>query len=292
MTVNSVLNTAYGNRNYASPRITARSLAQNYMAGLKKGDTSKAENDISQVLNGLNSLSAKNITSSVSTSKDMQKLYGQLYGNTSKPSSSSSSSSSGRTPATEALFKKLDSLVDSSVELGKADYSLPVLQEDGSNQAAIDQKKDALYNMVSDFSNDYNSALKTLKNGSGTIVRGVSTSFATVGKNNKNTLNQIGINVGYSGQLSVDREKFLSAVENDSEKVAAVLKGTGGIAEQTVAQSDKAVTVLDKLLPAVNAAYAGMSAQYTRTYNNAGTFNSLLNNSQTGLTGLLFRAKA
>lgn len=79
------------------------------------------------------------------------------------------------------------------------------------------------------FVKDFNSTLDTLdeKSGKNNTINRLQDSLSSVGKVNKHTLEEIGINVGDNGKLTIDEKKFNESLENNLAKVKDTLATVG-----------------------------------------------------------------
>ena len=113
------------------------------------------------------------------------------------------------------------------------------------------EKETSAISTVSNFVDNYNSAMSYLNERSG-LSNGISALASSFGdnKNFASSLNAIGISVNPSGQLSVNVEKLADALNEDSSNVDSVL-GQEGLAGQLDKKVDLANYRNESLFPTI-----------------------------------------
>ena len=116
-------------------------------------------------------------------------------------------------------------------------------QENSAEQA---EKQDDRLTSVQNFIRDYNNAVSYLNENK------FSQKISPLNQNDELTksLNEIGISVNSSGELSVDEKTLSAALQNNSEKVGATL-GSDGLAGQLEKEVDRVNQQSENLFPSI-----------------------------------------
>lgn len=134
--------------------------------------------------------------------------------------------------------------------------------------------KDAIYQAVDNFINDYNNSLASSKNSNNRAVLNAARSMQSSTAMMKRKLSEVGISVDKTGNLSVDKDVFQNA---DSKKVKNLFNGSSSYAGMVEAAALRAYNASSSQLG--NPYTYGSSLYENSLYGSALSGNSLYGNS-------------
>ncbi len=199
---------------------------------------------------------------------------------TSRTSSSSSTNRTKRTTSASssltqtrqlAMYERVEKYassiqtnVESMLKIGKMSYT-----DDETGKKAQENDQNTLTKYIKNFVSDYNDVYNDLTDLGGGTNTAFKKSLDSIIATNKTALQEIGITVSKSGELTID-EKTLEAA--DFDKVKAVFAKAGGFADKVSAKMESIESSSATSLTMLNKLYGA-----TSTYNKYGTSNSYFN---------------
>lgn len=114
----------------------------------------------------------------------------------------------------------------------------------------------AVLKSVQQFAKDYNAVVNTLNShaGKSSAIENLASSFGNI-KFQSSSLSSVGINVDGAGRMTVNAEKFQSALQKDPGKVGNLLGSSGGLASTTYRRVSEAVVNSGKLVQPPKSVY-------------------------------------
>lgn len=199
---------------------------------------------------------------------------------TSRSSGNSYSSSTQRTTSKSTLLNQTKQLamyermeksannvqanVEKMLKLDGMTYT-----DDETGKKAQENDKNNLIKYIKDFVTDYNEVYGDLTDIGGTTNKSIKKSFDSIISTNKTALEELGITVSKSGELTIDEKKLTDA---DFDKLKALFTKDGGFADKISSKMELVENTASTSLTALNKLYGA-----TSTYNKYGTSNSYFN---------------
>ncbi|MDE7000318.1 MAG: flagellar filament capping protein FliD [Lachnospiraceae bacterium] len=141
--------------------------------------------------------------------------------------------------------------------------------DDETGKKAQENDKNNLIKYIKDFVTDYNEVYGDLTDIGGTTNSSLRKSFDSIISTNKTALEELGITVSKSGELTIDEKKLTDA---DFDKLKALFTKDGGFADKISSKMELVENTASTSLTALNKLYGA-----TSTYNKYGTSNSYFN---------------
>ena len=141
--------------------------------------------------------------------------------------------------------------------------------DDETGKKAQENDKNNLIKYIKDFVTDYNEVYGDLTDIGGTTNSSLRKSFDSIISTNKTALEELGITVSKSGELTIDEKKLTDA---DFDKLKALFTKDGGFADKISSKMELVENTASTSLTAMNKLYCA-----TSTYNKYGTSNSYFN---------------
>lgn len=141
--------------------------------------------------------------------------------------------------------------------------------DDETGKKAQENDKNNLIKYIKDFVTDYNEVYGDLTDIGGTTNSSIRKSFDSIISTNKTALEELGITVSKSGELTIDEKKLTDA---DFDKLKALFTKDGGFADKISSKMELVENTASTSLTALNKLYGA-----TSTYNKYGTSNSYFN---------------
>ena len=141
--------------------------------------------------------------------------------------------------------------------------------DDETGKKAQENDKNNLIKYIKDFVTDYNEVYGDLTDIGGTTNKSIKKSFDSIISTNKTALEELGITVSKSGELTIDEKKLTDA---DFDKLKALFTKDGGFADKISTKMELVENTASTSLTALNKLYGA-----TSTYNKYGTSNSYFN---------------
>ncbi|MDR2547794.1 MAG: hypothetical protein LBC96_09920 [Lachnospiraceae bacterium] len=136
--------------------------------------------------------------------------------------------------AAEALKSSADNLLGGGAGSVFAERDISVTDENGVSTTKRDFDRDAIFKAISEFVTDYNNLIESAGGARAAAITGKITTMQNMTNANQNTLNRIGITVGFDGQLSINEEKLKGA---EMATVQSLFNGTGSFAFRVSSQA-------------------------------------------------------
>ena len=141
--------------------------------------------------------------------------------------------------------------------------------DDETGKKAQENDKNNLIKYIKDFVTDYNEVYGDLTDIGGTTNSSLRKSVDSIISTNKTALEELGITVSKSGELTIDEKKLTDA---DFDKLKALFTKDGGFADKISSKMELVENTASTSLTALNKLYGA-----TSTYNKYGTSNSYFN---------------
>lgn len=167
----------------------------------------------------------------------------------------------------EQMEKSANSVQDSvekMLKIGKMTYT-----DDETGKKAQENDKENLIKNIKDFVTEYNEVYNNLCDIGGASNLAFKKTLDSVGSTNKKALEEIGITVSKSGELSID-EKTLEGA--DFDKIKEVFAKEGGFSDKVCGKMETIENAASNSLTTLSKLYGA-----TSTYNKYGTSNSYFN---------------
>ena len=167
---------------------------------------------------------------------------------------------------TDALKESADALLGKSLFEKK---DITVTDENGVESTTRDYDRNAIYNAVNSFVNNYNSVIKsTGETDNDTVDRRVA-SMKNGTASYEKALSRIGIEVNTDGTLSLDKDTFMKA---DVSKVKSLFNGSGSYGYQVSSQASMINYAADNAVR--KGSSYGINGAYSSGFSNGNLFNN------------------
>lgn len=167
----------------------------------------------------------------------------------------------------EQMEKSANSVQDSvekMLKIGKMTYT-----DDETGKKAQENDKENLIKNIKDFVTEYNEVYNNLCDIGGASNLAFKKTLDSVVSTNKKALEEIGITVSKSGELSIDEKTLESA---DFDKIKEVFAKEGGFSDKICGKMETIENAASNSLTTLSKLYGA-----TSTYNKYGTSNSYFN---------------
>lgn len=167
----------------------------------------------------------------------------------------------------EQMEKSANSVQDSvekMLKIGKMTYT-----DDETGKKAQENDKENLIKNIKDFVTEYNEVYNNLCDIGGASNLAFKKTLDSVVSTNKKALEEIGITVSKSGELSIDEKTLESA---DFDKIKEVFAKEGGFSDKVCGKMETIENAASNSLTTLSKLYGA-----TSTYNKYGTSNSYFN---------------
>lgn len=164
----------------------------------------------------------------------------------------------------EKYASSVQTNVESMLKIGKTTYT-----DDETGKKAQENDQNNLNKYIRNFVSDYNSVYNDLVDLGGTANTAFKKALDNIMSTNKTALQEIGITVSDSGELTIDEKKLEAA---GFDKVKAVFAKEGGFADKISAKMESIESASAASLTSLSKLYGA-----TSTYNKYGTSNSYFN---------------
>lgn len=134
----------------------------------------------------------------------------------------------------DGLKESADALIEKGKDSLFKEKDITTTDENGLQTTVKGYDKEAIYNAVSDFVEDYNSLLDSVDDSNSTGILNKSLSLVHMTAANKNLLEDVGITINKDSSLSIDKEAFQGA---DMNTVKTLFHGNGSYAYKVSAQT-------------------------------------------------------
>ncbi|MBR1931928.1 MAG: hypothetical protein IJ833_10745 [Lachnospiraceae bacterium] len=171
--------------------------------------------------------------------------------------------------AADGLKESADALLTTGTKSVFAEKNITSKDENGVETTSKGYDRDAIYNAVNKFVNNYNSVLQTAGGSSDTTIASRAQSLVNATAANEKMLNKIGITVQDDGTLSVDKDTLNKA---DISKLKTLFQGNGSYGYQASAQASMINYAASKAATKAST-YTG-SGTYGNAYNTGNIFSS------------------
>lgn len=165
------------------------------------------------------------------------------------------------------FYARTDAMSYQAESIGKTEFKVDKLAEDGSNKAAVQRQTDALYSKVQSFADAVNNSNSYLRSNAGKspVIKGMAGSMAKVLNEDSKALAEIGISVDSSGRMRVDKGEFSKALQESPDKVNSLMKGSDGLSGKVMSEAKSAVNVAKTTLPQTSPAFSAFTTGSTYT---------------------------
>ena len=192
------------------------------------------------------------------------KLMTAYYAKTDSETSSSTSTDSAKTTAaiqssSDALVKSADALLEKGSDSLFSKKDVTTTDKNGKETTTYGYDTKAIYDAVSDFTDDYNSLIENSADSNNTNVLRQAASMTSTTTAYSDLLASVGITIDSENKLSIDEDTFKAA---DMTTIKSIFNGTGSYAYQMSAKASQ----IDY--------YATREAEKANTYDSNGSYSS------------------
>ncbi|MCM1135532.1 MAG: hypothetical protein NC400_08150 [Clostridium sp.] len=192
-------------------------------------------------------------------SKEVSSIVEQKNNRTTSAAKDSAKTLSEVEKSAENLKKSADTLTARGAKSVFKEVDIETKDKNGVTTTTRGYDTDAIYKAVSNFVDDYNTAIKQASSAESTSIQYKAKAMAGATSANEKLLSQVGITINDDKTLSVDEKAFKAA---NMTTVKTLFNGNASYADRISAQA----TMLDNA--------ANLEATKASTYNGSGSYNS------------------